>query len=300
MKPLLVVIGGPTASGKSDLALRLARHFKTVIVSADSRQFYCEISIGTAKPSADELNQVRHYFINSHSITQHLNAGTYAFEARKKLAELFKSLPLVIVAGGSGLYIDAMLYGMDNLPEASPEIRKHLDEIFRSEGIHGLGYKLRELDPEAYEGIDKNNPRRVMRALEINLVSGKPLAFHSGEKKPLDGTDVLFFATSMPREKLYRRINERVKNMLALGLEQEVRSVLAYRDMPALKTVGYKEMFQYIDGEKTLDETEQMIAQNTRNYAKRQLTWFRRYSDLIWVDPGDDEVIIEMIGKKTG
>lgn len=289
MKPFsektLVVVGGPTASGKTGLAIRLAKHYQTVVVSADSRQLFREMTIGTAKPSAEELEEIPHYFINSHSVTQVMNASLYGEEARTLLHQLFKEKDVVIMAGGSGLYIDAVIHGFDNLPAASPEIRQHLEELLKREGIAALQSLLREKDPATAAQTDMNNQRRLIRALEVIMTTGKPVSSLRGKEKEDLPFRVMMVGIDHPRKELYERIDLRTREMIANGLCDEVASLLPYRHLPALQTVGYREMFDHLDGKISLKETETLIAQHTRNYAKRQLTWFRKYTEMVWLKP---------------
>jgi len=292
---LLVIIAGPTASGKTRLAIDLALHFKTEIISADSRQFYKELSIGTAKPSEAELREVPHHFINSHSVTENVTAGTYEKEVHKLLDTLFQKNDVVIMAGGSGLYIEAVINGIDELPERNAEIRTGLDELYKSGGLPALQEKMKSLDPEGYTMIDVNNPRRLIRALEITLASSTPYSSLLGKKVKQHSWEWLMAGIDWPRAELYKRINERTAEMIRAGLKTEVEEVITHRDMNSLSTVGYKEMFDHIDGKTTLEEATELIAQHTRNYAKRQLTWFRRYSEMIWMQPGDEMKLVKII-----
>ncbi|MDQ3050890.1 MAG: tRNA (adenosine(37)-N6)-dimethylallyltransferase MiaA [Bacteroidota bacterium] len=298
MTKLLVIIAGPTASGKTRLAIDLALHFKTEILSADSRQFYREITIGTAKPGESELKAVPHYFINSHSVAHHFNAGNYSVEATRLLSTLFVNHDVVIMAGGSGLYIDAVIHGIDNLPEANQSIRDNLENIFQSEGITALQKLLATTDPASYDTIDINNPRRVIRALEVSMSTGLPYSSHIGKINNSRPWDWMMAGIAWPREALYERINERTRAMIANGLKEETLNVMDFRDRNALSTVGYKEMFDHIDGKISLEETTSLIAQHTRNYAKRQLTWFRRYKEMIWINPGEENQLKKLIEKK--
>ncbi len=292
------MVAGPTASGKTGLAIELAKHFKTVIVSADSRQFYKELTIGTAKPSNEELKDVQHFFINSHSITENFNAGSFAIEARKLLEKLFELHQVIILAGGSGLYIDALLNGIDNLPVADPELRKELSSIFQEKGIEKLREMLLEKDPESMKRIDLMNPRRISRALEVTLSTGKPYSSFIGKNEVTFPWKWIMTGIDWPRETLYERINLRTRELIEMGLKEEALSVLEYRKNNALSTVGYKEMFEHIDGKITLEETAQLIAKNTRNYAKRQMTWFRRYAQMHWMKPGEIAPLIQLINEK--
>ncbi|MDB5008174.1 MAG: miaA [Mucilaginibacter sp.] len=291
----LIVIAGPTASGKTAAAIELAKHYKTVIVSADSRQFYREMSIGTAKPTDNELATVKHYFINSHSITETFTAGDYEKQSLCLLDELFSIYNTVILVGGSGLFIKAVCEGFDEFPNPMPGVRSQLNNEYDEKGIGYLQEKLKLADPEYYKEVDLNNPQRVIRALEIFESSGTPYSFYrksSSNKRPFT---IVKLALSLPREVLYQRINQRVDDMVNLGLVEEVRSLLPYRHLNALHTVGYSELFDYFDGVTDLDKAISLIKQNTRRFAKRQLTWFAKDKDITWMQAGQKELISDMI-----
>jgi len=291
----LVVIAGPTAVGKTDTAIWLAKHYGAVVVSADSRQFYREMSIGTAKPNADELAAAKHYFINSHSITKDFNVGDYEKQALALLDVLFKERNVVVLAGGSGLYIKAVCEGFDDLPDADPGIRHRLNQDFTEMGIHYLQEKLKTADPEYYQQVDLNNPQRIMRALQVFESTGKPFSSFrkaAANKRPFN---IVKFCMNLPREVLYGRINRRVDMMIEQGLIDEVRALLPYRHLNALNTVGYSELFDYFDGKSDLDTAINLIKQNTRNFAKRQLTWFRKDKEMHWVEPGNVNEITNII-----
>ena len=300
LSKLLVIIAGPTASGKTRLAIDLALRFNTEIVSADSRQFYRELNIGTAKPSEKELKEVRHHFINSHSVSEHVTAASYGEAARNVINKLFSSHEIVILAGGSGLYIDAVINGFDDLPSADVSIRKNLEDQFQQYGIKVLQDQLKEIDIDSFSRIDINNPRRLIRAIEVTIASGKPYSKQLGKQQNSNEWEWLIAGIDWPREELYNRINERTQLMIRDGLREETLSVQDYRQVNALSTVGYKEMFDHLDGKITLDDAAAQIAQHTRNYAKRQLTWFRKYNEMIWLKPGEEFQLVEIIEKKSG
>ena len=296
---LLVVIAGPTATGKTDLAIQLAKYFHTEIVSADSRQIYRELTIGTAKPDAEQLLTVRHHFINSHSVSENFNAGAYAVAARKVIADIFKIHSVVIVAGGSGLYIDALLFGFDELPPSDVSVRQKLKRQMEEYGLDLLVNRLKEADPSSYERIDIRNPQRVIRALEVSISSGKPYSSFLGKnQEPLPWKYILA-GICIPRNELYERIEQRTRQMIKLGLKAETEAVSEFRHHNALQTVGYKEMWDHIDGNADLETTQSLIAQHTRNYAKRQLTWFKKYRDMIWIQPGDTGHLVKEISRRT-
>jgi len=292
----LIVIAGPTAVGKTATAIRLAQQLKTEIISADSRQFYNEMSIGTAKPDAEELSQAKHHFINSHSITDNFTVGDFEKEALLLLDELFKTHDQLIMVGGSGLFIQAVTQGFDNLPAANPEIREKLNQEFAEKGIEHLQQKLKEADPDYYNKVDLNNPQRLIRALEVFQATGK--SFSSYRKatvntRPFESIKIVL---DLPREGLYDRINRRVDIMIEQGLVEEVHSLLPYRQLNALNTVGYSELFDYFDGKTDLPAAIDLIKQNTRRFAKRQLTWFRKDKEMKWLNAASEN-LLELIGK---
>ena len=267
----LLVIVGPTGSGKTDLSIRLASHYAAPILSTDSRQVYRGMPIGTAQPTFDQLQAVEHHFIASHDIKDYLSCGEYEVQALARLEKLFAGHDYVVAVGGAGLYVRALCEGMDDLPQADESLREEMDRWLAEEGLGALAEKLRELAPEYYRIVDLNNPARVVRALEVCLQTG------------------------MPREELYDRINRRVDRMLADGLEAEARALYPYRELNALQTVGYREFFDYFDGRIGYDEAVELIKRNSRRYAKRQLTWFRRDPEIRWFRPDDDAAMINYI-----
>ena len=296
----LIVVVGPTASGKTDLSIALARHYNAPILSTDSRQVYKGLPIGTAYPSAEQLQAVEHHFIAERELTEDFNCGQYEKEALERLDTLFKSVNTIVAVGGSGLYIRALCEGMDSLPEADATLREQLATRLQNEGVECLSDQLRELDPKYYQIVDRNNPARIMRALEVCLSSGQKYSeLRKGERKERD-FQIVKIGVSMPREQLYDRVNRRVEMMIAAGLEAEARSVLAYRHCNSLHTVGYSEMFDYFDGKTTLDEAIEQIKRNTRHYAKRQMTWFRRDEQIAWFAPTDYQQIIKYIDSQFG
>jgi tRNA dimethylallyltransferase len=283
----LIVIAGPTAIGKTVAAIQLARHFSTVIISADSRQFYREMSIGTAKPTDQELAAAQHYFINSHSVTELFIVADFEKQALELLDNLFKTKDVVILVGGSGLYIKAVCEGFDEIPAPKPGIREKLNSEFSEKGIQYLQERLKIADPAYYSQVDINNPQRVIRALEVFESSGNPFSsYHTANtnKRPFG---IIKIGLDLPRDILYQRINQRVDTMLQQGLVDEVKSLLPYRHLNALNTVGYSELFDYIDGKTTLDKAVEQIKQNTRRFAKRQLTWFRKDKDMHWFEANE-------------
>lgn len=291
----LVVISGPTAVGKTDLAVKLALHYNTVIVSADSRQFYREMSIGTAKPDKNQLSAVKHYFIDTKTISELYGAGHYEKDAIQLLDKLFLEHEIVIVAGGSGLYIDALLNGVDEFIDVPIEIRNDLNEQYKQNGIGWLREELKKRDEPFLLSADINNPQRLIRALEICVYSGQPYSSFLNKEKPKRNFMVIPILINTDREKLYEKINKRVDQMMAQGLLNEVKSLIEHKNVNALKTVGYKELFDYLAGKCSLQQAVEKIKQHTRNYAKRQLTWFKNKGDYETFEPGDFEKIVAYI-----
>ncbi|MBI1286443.1 MAG: tRNA (adenosine(37)-N6)-dimethylallyltransferase MiaA [Flavobacteriales bacterium] len=290
--PILYVICGPTAVGKTDVAIELAEKLQTEIISADSRQLYREIPIGTAQPTAEQLNRVKHHFIAERSLEEDYNAGMFERDALELLDRLFEQHDAVVCCGGTGLYIKALCDGLDNLPEADEELRQQLTERLETEGLASLQQQLQQLDPVHYAKMDVQNPQRVVRALEVCLSMGKPFSsFHSGEKvqRPFK---VIKIGLELPREELYDSINKRVEVMLASGWLDEAKAVFEKRHLNALNTVGYKELFAHLEGKMTLQEAIEKIKTNTRRFAKRQMTWFKKDEDIQWMQrPSVSELI---------
>lgn len=283
--PQLIVITGPTGSGKTDLGIELARHFHAPVISADSRQLYRGMPIGTAQPTAIQLAQVPHYMIANHDITDDYSCGDYEQEALRIIEELFLNSPVVIAVGGSGLYIDALCYGMDDLPPQDPELRAELNARLASEGLDRLFGQLQLLDPEYAARVDRHNPQRVVRALEVCIQSGQPYSTLLKGKKSRRSFDIIKIGVTMERSRLYERINRRVDIMMEDGLLEEAKRLYPFRSLNSLQTVGYRELFDYFDGRLTLDEAVELIKRNSRRYAKRQLTWFNRDREITWFDP---------------
>lgn len=291
IKRLLVIVG-PTGSGKTDLSIRLARHYGAPILSTDSRQFYRGMPIGTAQPDPDQLQAAEHHFIASHDLNEDLNCGSYETQALSCLEKLFAKHDWVIAVGGSGLYVRALCEGMDDLPQADPELREALSRRLETEGVDALAAELRTLDPAYYATVDRRNPARVMRALEVCLQTGRPYSEQrTGVRRPRP-FGIVKVGVDLPREELYARIDRRVDRMVADGLEAEARALYPYRTLNALQTVGYREFFDYFDGRTSYEEAVSLIKRNSRRYAKRQLTWFRRDPEIRWFGPWDDAAII--------
>ena len=282
--PTLQIILGPTAVGKTDYAIAAAQAVGSPVVSCDSRQFYRELRIGVARPDAAQLAAVPHYFIADRSITEPLSAGGYEVEALQLLEQLFRDHEVVVMAGGSGLYIDALCNGLDDFPAADPELREQLSARLRDEGVAALRAELRLLDPETYATIDPANGQRIVRALEVTIATGRKYSSfktHAAKSRPFTIEKI---GLRRPRPDLYARIDARVDMMLAEGLLDEARALLPHRDLPALNTVGYKELFDYFDGRYDLPEAIRLIKRNTRHYAKKQLTWWSRDPSIRWLD----------------
>lgn len=278
---------GPTAVGKTSFAIQLAKHLDAEIISADSRQFYREMNIGTATPSVEELRQVKHHFIANLSIHQAYNVSSFEQDALALLEELFQSNDSVVVVGGSGLYLDALAYGIDDLPDASEELRMDLKRLYDNEGIEALQAQLEKLDPVFYAQIDKQNPKRLLRALEVCLTTGKPYSdLRIGEKKKRD-FEIRWIGLEQERAVLNERINLRVDLMLEAGLLEEVKQLYPHKALNALNTVGYKEFFLWLDGEESFEWAVEKAKTNSRRYAKRQMTWFRKNEDIQWFKVSD-------------
>lgn len=295
----LITVLGPTASGKTNMAIQLAQHFHTEILSADSRQLYKEISIGTAKPSPDELAAAPHHFINHVSITDEHNAGRFENEALTLLDELFQKHDVVVMAGGSGLYIQAVLEGFDPLPKIEPAIREQLNNTLKTQGIVSMQEMLKDLDPEYYNEVDLSNPQRIVRALEVCIGSGKPFSsFRKGTKYDRNFTPIKI-GIEMDRDVLYKRINDRVDLMMEAGLLEEARALHHLRGLNALETVGYTELFDHFEGVHTLEEAVELIKRNSRRYAKRQMTWTRKDPNITWFGPENRTLVIDHITNNT-
>lgn len=291
----LLVIAGPTAVGKTALCVRLAKTLQTDVVSADSRQLYRELTIGTAKPTREEMNGVKHHFINSHSITDSVNAGRYERECLALLDTLFQTKDIVILSGGTGLYINAVCNGLDDMPSIDPALRAQLLTRFQQEGLEPLQQELRQLDPVYAQSADLQNPIRVTRALEVCLSTGLPYSSFRGQQTAERPFRSVMVALDRPRPELYERIDTRMDAMLRAGLVEEVRALLPYQELAALQTVGYQELFPYLDGQYDYEETVRLLKRNSRRYAKRQLTWFRNQGNYTWVRPDDEDEIIRLL-----
>jgi len=287
-----IIITGPTAVGKTGFSIALAQHFKTDIISADSRQCYKELNIGVAKPSAAQLQQTKHYFINSHSVYDDVSAGKYEQYALEAVHEIFETHNTAIMVGGTGLYIKAFCEGMDEIPSVDPVLRDEINLKYNSGGLAWLQNEIKEKDPAWYEAGEIQNPQRMMRALEVVAATGKSILAFRKEKKIERDFKIIKIGLTIPREQLYQQIDARVVEMIKDGLETEVRSLINYNSLNALQTVGYRELFDYIDGEFNLEKAIGLIKRNTRHYAKRQLTWFTKDGAMKWFSPLDYSQLI--------
>ncbi len=301
MQKTVIIIAGPTAIGKTALSIRLAQYFNTAVVSADSRQCYQEMNIGTAKPDATELAAVPHYFINSHSIHQSINAADYESLALDYLNNIFKDKDIAVLCGGTGLYIKALCEGIDEMPKVDKQIEEQIKNAFAANGIEWLQAQLKEKDPVFYEQAEQQNPVRLIRALAFFETNGQSITnFKKGIAKPRD-FKVIKIALDMPRANLYERINNRVDVMMEQGLLKEVTELYPYRNLKNLQTVGYAEFYEVANfplSENELKNAIDKVKQHTRNYAKRQLTWFRKDKDFTWFVPDDFEVVLQYVNSK--
>ncbi len=299
MTNYLINIIGPTAIGKTSLSIKVARHFNTEIISADSRQFFKEMKIGTAVPEKHELEAAPHHFIQHISVEDNYSVGDFERNAIKKLEDLFQSHDLVVMVGGSGLYIKAITEGLDNFPEVDPQIRQNLNKHLEEDGIDWLQQKLFVLDPEYYKSADVQNPHRLIRALEICIETGKPFSSFLDQEKKARHFKTISIGLTADRELIYERINKRVDLMIKNGLVEEARALYSKRELNALNTVGYKELFQYFDGDIDLETAISEIKKNTRRFAKRQLTWFRKDENIEWFKYDEDpQLIFEYIERQ--
>jgi len=294
-----IFLVGPTGVGKTALAVRVAEALGTEIISADSRQVYRELSIGTAVPSNEQLGKVRHHLVHDRSVKENYNASMFEMEALHILKRLFSEHNTVVIAGGSGLYIQALIEGIDDVPGVDPEIRRSLLVRLYDEGLESLRFELKKLDPDSWASIDLKNPARILKALEICMTTGKPYSSFLTRKSKQRDFSALKIGLNMDRNLLYDGINKRVEEMMEDGLLDEVRSCMDYRDLNALNTVGYKELFDYLDGRISLDTAVQLIKRNSRRYARRQLTWFKRDEEIPWFCPDQFEEIMDHIHRNA-
>ncbi len=295
MKNILIVVLGPTAIGKTSFAIQIAQHFQCEIISCDSRQFYKELKIGVAAPTTDELKLAKHHFVGNLSISDYYNVSKFENEVIGFLGDYFKTHKYAVMTGGSGLYIDAVCKGIDNLPDADEALRKELKERLENEGLPSLVAQLKELDSEYHKTVDLNNPNRITRALEVCISTGKPYSQLRNNKPAKRDFEIIKIGLNRPREELFENIGLRVDKMVNDGLIGEVKGLEKFKHLNALNTVGYKEIIQYFDGIYTLDEAIEKIKTNTRRYAKRQLTWFKRDKDIQWFHPDEVDEVVSLL-----
>ncbi|MFN8248352.1 MAG: tRNA (adenosine(37)-N6)-dimethylallyltransferase MiaA [Ferruginibacter sp.] len=298
MNKTCIVIAGPTAAGKTAIAVQLAQHFNTQIISADSRQCYRELNIGVAKPSVEELAQVHHYFINSHGIHENVSAADFEHYALDAAGKIFRNNDIAVMVGGTGLYIKAFAEGLDKIPATDEKIRDLIIHSYREKGIAWLQDQLKAEDPAFAAAGEMQNPQRMMRALEVKRSTGRSISSFQLKQNPKRDFNIIQVGLELPRELLYERINSRVDKMIEAGLIDEVKSLLPFKELNALQTVGYKEIFSYFEGTSTKAGAIEQIKQNTRHYAKRQMTWFRKDEAVEWVAPVFEEVL-ENVERRT-
>jgi tRNA dimethylallyltransferase len=284
-KKTVIIVCGPTAVGKTSVAISLAKHFHTEIISADSRQCYKELSIGVARPSADELNEIPHHFIASHSINENINAAYFEKYALQKVNELFQKHDIVVMVGGTGLYIKAFCEGLDEIPALNPEVRSRIVDKYKKNGLQWLQEEIKEKDPKFFVEGEIKNPQRTMRALEVIESTGRSILDFRKNIKTQRDFNIIKIGLELPKEELHTNINSRVDKMIEDGLIEEVRSLSSFRNLNALQTVGYSEIFEFIDGKISLETAIEEIKKNTRQYAKRQMTWFKKDKDVRWFSP---------------
>jgi tRNA dimethylallyltransferase len=298
MQKHLIVLTGPTGIGKTSIGIKIAKHFKTEIVSSDSRQIFKELSVGTAVPNKAELTNVTHHLIQNHSIEESYNASKFEIEALDIINSIFKKHNLVLLVGGSMLYIDAVCKGIDIMPDADPGIRRMLKKKFETEGIESLRFQLKKLDPNYYESVDLKNPNRIIHALEICIMTGKAYSSFRSNPKKTRSFSTIKIGLNCDRKYLHDRINSRVDNMINAGLEKEAREYYHLKHLNSLNTVGYREFFAYFDGEISREKAIELIKRNTRRYARKQLTWFRNDIEMSWFEPNQASEIITFIEKQ--
>lgn len=296
-KTLLVVLG-PTGVGKTEISLRLAEHFQCPIISSDSRQFYRELKIGTAAPTATQLARVKHYFIGTHSIHDEYNAGQYEIDVMSLLHEMFLEHDVIMLVGGSMMYIDAVCNGIDDIPSVDAQTRQFWTKQFEEKGLEFVQSELKRLDASHYNEVDLNNAKRILHALEVCTITGRPFSEIRTGLRKIRPFNIVKIGMNRPREKLYERINQRVIEMMNEGLLDEAKQFYKYRHLNTLNTVGYKELYEYLDGKWPLDFAINMIQQDSRRYAKRQMSWFNRDKEIAWFHPHDDDAISNYLNQR--
>lgn len=294
----VIIIAGPTAVGKTSVAIKVAKHFQTEIISADSRQCFKELNIGVAKPSENELKEVKHHFISTHSIYQDVNAAAFEQYALQKINELFQKNDIAVMTGGTGLYIKAFCEGLDAIPATDPAIRKKIINEYKENGLIWLQQEVQQKDPEFYKTGEIKNPQRMMRALEVIESTGDSILSYRKTEKVNRDFNIIKIGLELPKEELNRNINARVDRMMEAGLLKEIESFLPNKNLNALQTVGYAELFYYLDGKLSLTDAIELIKQNTRQYAKRQMTWFKKDKEITWFAPGQINELIDFASKK--
>lgn len=293
----LIIIAGPTAVGKTDLCVELAKKLKTEVISADSRQFYRELNIGTAKPTVEEMGGIPHHFVNSHSIEEYFSVGDFERDCLKILDAIFEKNDVAILTGGSGMFIKAITDGLDDMPDADLELRETLMQKLKTDGLEPLQKQLLFLDPAYYQQVDIQNSQRVVRALEVCISSGLPYSSFRGQQKAERPFNTIKICLNRERDLLYKRIDKRMDQMLANGLVEEAKYLMPFREHYALQTVGYKEVFEFFDGNYSYEELVRLLKRNSRRYAKRQITWFKNQDDFVWFEADKKEEIFEFITK---
>ena len=291
MRNKLIVLIGPTGVGKTELSLSLAEFLHTPVINADSRQLYKDLTIGTAAPTADQLKRVKHYFVGTLSLTDYYSAAQFESDVISLLDQLYQTHPFALMSGGSMMYIDAVCNGIDDIPTVDQETREMIMERYQQEGLTPLSNELRLLDPDYYAIVDQKNPKRILHALEICYMTGKPYSSFRTNKKKERSFDIIKIGLRRDREELYERINKRVDEMIQNGLIDEVKNVMSYRYTNALNTVGYKEIFQYLDENWSLEQAIEKIKQNTRIYSRKQMTWYKKDTEIHWFHPDNDKEI---------
>lgn len=289
----LIVIAGPTAVGKTDLCVKLAKELHTEVISADSRQFYKELAIGTAKPTQEEMQGVKHHFVDSHSIKDYFSVGDYEKDCLKVIADIFEERNVAILTGGSGMFLKVVIDGIDEMPDADLELRETLMSRLEKEGLEVLVNELKTLDPVYYEQVDRQNTQRVVRALEVCLATGKPYSGFRKNEKVERPFNILKICIERPREELYERIDTRMDLMLKNGLVEEAKQFVDFQDHYALRTVGYKEVFEFLENQYDYEEMVRLLKRNSRRFAKRQLTWFRNQDDFVWLKNEEVEPFVK-------
>ena len=295
MKNFLIVLVGPTGVGKTDISIDIARYFKSEIISADSRQFFREMKIGTAVPTEQQLKTIKHYFIGFLSIKDYYSSSLFERDVLELLPKLFYKNNIILMSGGSGMYIDSVCNGIDDIPDVDPDVREKYIDQYNAEGIEGLRVTLKLLDPEHYANVDLKNYKRIIRALEICDTAGRPYSSFLKKQKRERDFSIIKIGLERPREDLYKRINSRVDNMVAMGLKNEAKQLYEFRNLNALKSVGYREFFDVFEGNISEEKAIELIKRNSRRYAKRQLTWWGKDKDIKWLNPEHTQEIIQFI-----